>query len=91
MVVEEGKTGSEEAARAAELLHGADLIGTVVNKSQFAKVGTTPLEADVAASDSRVEPRLHRMPAEDTPGSGRGAAPPAGAGWWGRILSWFTR
>jgi capsular exopolysaccharide synthesis family protein len=65
MVVEEGKTGAEEAARAAEVLRSAKLIGTVLNKSSFSSVEGSPLFKGRAVAGSRREPSLNGVPHDD--------------------------
>lgn len=92
MVVEEGKTGSEDVLRAAELLESANLIGTVLNNSRaFGVVGEKRAARKGLRNAARNEPRLNRVPEDDGRGEARAAeeaqAPAGRPRLWQRLFA----
>jgi capsular exopolysaccharide synthesis family protein len=96
MVLEEGRTPPADAARAAEALQSANLIGTVLNKSNFSTIAASLTFARrMAEAGPRQEPKLNTVLHEDgrlerhNPPAPVPAAPRKSA--WRRILGWFAR
>jgi capsular exopolysaccharide synthesis family protein len=89
MVVEEGKTGSDDAMQAAQLLQSTNLIGTVLNKSRHSSVEERPrFKGWASRTGGRREPRLNGMPQDDSHSGSPAPAPaPARTSFWTRLLS----
>jgi exopolysaccharide/PEP-CTERM locus tyrosine autokinase len=89
MVVEEGRTDTDDVLRAAELLESANLIGTVLNNSRAVGLaeGGRP-QRRAPAGEARNEPRLDRVPDEagQVPAPS-GAASPQASGFWRRLFA----
>jgi protein-tyrosine kinase len=95
LVVEEGRTGAADAARAAELLQSVNLIGTVLNKSRFPTVEEPPtFKGRAFTTSGRREPSLGKVPQDHNENGldrGETAAKPVHKSFWRRIFAWAVR